>query len=84
MMLVLLQHGMPPKDVVAAVRENRSCLWPNALIVELADAHFQLDGRLSRCVGELKKSLNKDRLERRAWIERKSVEDMKKWLNLLG
>ncbi len=50
---ILIQHGMTAKDALEAVKENRSVLMPNRLIIALLDNHFGLEGELTRLNDEL-------------------------------
>lgn len=83
---ILIQHGMTLKDAVEYVFEIRDCAWPNALIIEILDKELNLNGELSKEVGEAKKRINEFHVKKPAGNgpTQSEIDAMERLKKLLG
>jgi predicted protein tyrosine phosphatase len=82
---ILMQRGMPHTEALRVVQAVRPQLWPNSLIIAMADRHFNLDGQLVQMVRDFKKTEMLNLAYRtKGDPEAEAVELMKRYISAMG
>lgn len=58
---ILCLHGMSPINAVEHINKIRDCMWPNSLIIKIADELLNFNGELIKAVSDWK-SKNKRKI----------------------